>query len=193
MDLIEADGKPADPNGSGYLGTGNLFGNGAVASGSMTNSFAGDPSGMTVLVISGNGTPALTVNIVSFQAAAALSIARLVNYPNPAGDRSRYPVRAGAAPGTVTTLVIQFTKPLASNATLTYDIYDMAGNLVRAIPGADFVAKVGDGEPTRDDKWVYEYDWDGRTDGGSDVASGVYVYRVKVGGEKKTGKLMLIR
>jgi hypothetical protein len=147
---------------------------------------------MTVVVGPGTGGPALTVQILGFRAASVQSIARVINFPNPGGDAARYPVRAGAPPGTVTTLVIQFAKPVSS-ARITYGIYDLQGALVRALPGTAFTLRAGPGQPTADEKWVYEHDWDGRTDAGADAASGVYFYRVKVGDEVKTGKLMLIR
>lgn len=186
VDLIEADGVEGN-------GTGDLFGNGTTAGSELTASYGGGPSGLVVSVVSGAATPSLVLNVLTFDTAPLLSISRLINYPNPGGDPSRYPVRPGAPAGTVTTLVIHFTKPPASTSQIEMDIYDLEGRRVRSLPGIAFTQKAGAGEPTRDLKWVYEHDWNGKDESGADVASGVYFYRVKAEGQVKTGKLALIR
>jgi len=35
--------------------------------------------------------------------------------------------------------------------------------------------------------------WDGRNDAGGTVGSGIYLYRVKVGPEQMTGKMVLVK
>lgn len=57
-------------------------------------------------------------------------------------------------------------------------IYNLAGELVRAlsIPAGSLQVK-----------------WDGKTDGGSTTASGVYIWTVESGRGRQTGKLMIIR
>ena len=191
VSLVAADGAP--PSDSGDLGNGDLFADGSTAGSERTDSFGGSPSGMTVSVGPGTGTSALTINVVYFKGGPIFNIVRLVNYPNPAGDRNRYPVRDGAPPGTVTTLVLQFSQPVSSTGKIDLDIYGLDGNRVRSFSGSSFALKAGAGEPTTDGKWVYECDWDGRTDRGEAAVSGVYIYRVKVDGETKTGKMVLVR
>ncbi len=189
VDVVEADGIQSV--GTDY-GNNDLFGNGDVAGTDRTISFGGVPSGMTVIVVSGSGGPALTLNIVSFAAAPSLAILRVANYPNPGGDVSRHPVRAGAPTGTVTTLVIQLAKPVNADE-IRFDLYDMNGERLRSVSGSLFTLKAGTGEPTADGKWVYEHDWDGKDEGGRNLSSGVYFYRVKIGSETKTGKLAILR
>ena len=189
--LIVAPG--GTPPGRYDPGTDDLFTDGQVASLDRTGSFAGTPSGLTVAVGPGSNGPLLTLNVVGYSAAPAVAVLKTISFPNPGGNPSRYPVRAGAPAGTVTTLVIQLSRPLTSSGQIAYDIYDLNGERVRSLPGESFALKVGAGEPTSDDKWVYECDWDGRDNSGRDLPSGVYLTRVKAAGETKKGKLVLIR
>jgi hypothetical protein len=184
VDLIEADGIQSG------AGSGDLFVDGTSASGDETNTFKGRPSGMTAAVTSGTGTSLLHLSVVSFLATPSTSISKLVNYPNPAGDPSRYPVRPGAPAGTVTTLVVQLSRPVSTSGDIDFDLYDLAGTRVRAVPGACFSLNAG---ASSNGKWVYECDWDGKNDGGTQAVSGVYVYRAKVGTESKGGKLVIVR
>jgi M6 family metalloprotease-like protein len=189
--LIVAPG--GTPPGRYDPGTRDLFTDGEIASLDRTDSFSGTPSGLTVAVGPGSNGPLLTLNIVGFSAAPTVAMLKSISYPNPGGNPSRYPVRAGAPAGTVTTLVVRLSRPLTSSGQITYDIYDLNGERVRSVPGDSFALKVGAGEPTSDDKWVYECDWDGRDNSGRDLPSGVYLTRVKAGGQTKKGKLVLIR
>jgi hypothetical protein len=124
--------------------------------------------------------------------AASPGIVKVINYPNPGGSPSKYPVRAGAPAGTLTTLVLQLTGNVAQDK-LELDIYDLTGQRVRSVGGPNLALKIGNTEPSSDYKWVYEYDWNGKNDSGDDVASGVYTYRFKADDEVKTGKLMIVR
>jgi hypothetical protein len=60
-------------------------------------------------------------------------------------------------------------------------IYDIAGRAVRHL--ADQGAGPG----------AYEAIWDGKDDAGRDVASGIYLYRLRVGGFSDVKKMALIR
>jgi C1A family cysteine protease len=60
-------------------------------------------------------------------------------------------------------------------------IYNVAGRLVRRLPAAQCVAGVN------------ERVWDGKNNGGDDVASGVYFVRVEAGGETANGKVVVVR
>lgn len=80
-------------------------------------------------------------------------VALLQNYPNP--------FRHGTAIG--------FALPEAADVTL--QVYSVGGRLVRTLAAERF-------EPGR-----HEVSWDGRTESGSVVGSGIYLYQLKVSGE----------
>jgi len=69
---------------------------------------------------------------------------------------------------------ITFGKSLPQPCVIT--VYTISGQKVRGMDVSD---------PT--------YDWDVKTEGGSPVASGVYIYVVEGAGGTKTGKLIIIR
>ncbi len=146
-----------------------------------SNAFSGVQTGITVSDFSG------TVLLVKRAfASETLDISRVINFPNPGGPG--YPQKTSAAPGTVTTLVLNTTRP-ASEFKLS--IHDVTGRLVRAAPPAQVRANGG---AISSGKFVYEFDWDGRNDGGEAVPSGVYLYRYKADDSiVKTGKLVIIR
>ncbi len=191
IDLVEADGTEANPSAND-LGNGNLFIDGQNFTFPRSNSFSGTPSGVTISGISGVGSGAVSASVAFIQAAPSMSISKIINYPNPAGDTSKYPVRTGAPAGTVTTLMLQLSQPVTTDK-ISLDIYSVNGGRVRSAASSDIALRLGSGEPTTDNKWVYEYDWNGKTDSGDMAASGVYFYRFKVNGKVETGKLVLIR
>jgi M6 family metalloprotease-like protein len=191
VDLVEADGTEVNPL-SNDLGNGNAFVDGQVAVSPQTNSFSGLPSGLAITNISGASTSLLRFSLSFISAAPHATITRVINYPSPGGNNEKYPVRPGAPLGTVTTFVIQLNRPVQSQD-ISLDIYDLAGTRVRSVSGTALALKIGAGEPTADYKWVYEYDWDGKNDGGDPVAPGVYLTRATADREIKTGKLILIR
>ena len=86
------------------------------------------------------------------------------NYPNPFG------------PGTT----IAYELPAAARVDLR--IYDVAGRLVRTLVDG---STVGAGR--------HAVPWDGRNDDGEQLASGVYLYRLEVGGEIMTKRMVLMR
>lgn len=75
---------------------------------------------------------------------------------------------------------ISFGLPAGSRVTLL--IYDLQGRVVRRLLG-DELLPAG----------VHEMRWDGRDDGGREVASGVYLYRLRSDGFVATKKMALIR
>jgi M6 family metalloprotease-like protein len=190
VEVVEADGTgPAPP---ANVGTGDAFGNGTFFTAPQSNTFAGAASVVSITNIAGIGTTQATGSVLTILAATAPSIKKVVNYPNPGGDPGRYPTRPGAAPGTVTTLVLQLGKPVGAG-NLQLDIYDLAGTIVRRVAGSDLILKTGAGEQSSDYKWVYEFDWNGVNDDGKDVVPGVYLYRFKVGDNTKVGKMAIVR
>jgi hypothetical protein len=191
IELVEADGTGANPS-AGDLGTGDAFSNGQSFTTPQSDAFNGAASGIAIANISGIGTGSLSLNVAQTKAAAGLAISKVINYPNPGGNTAKYPVRTGAPAGTVTTLVLEVTRPVTEDK-LQLDIYTLTGDIVRTVLGRDIPLKFGTGEPTTDNKWVYEYDWNGKTVDNEAVASGIYLYRFKAGEEMKTGKLVLVK
>jgi M6 family metalloprotease-like protein len=186
VQMVAADGVGVSGSDVGWN---NGFTNGTIFSSPKSDLFSGAPSGLTVSNIAGVGSALASADVFFFAAGPSLGIQRVVNYPNPAGNASAYPVRTGAASGTVTTLAVFLSQPVAADK-IKVDIFSSEGDPVRAVAGtAIHLQSVG----SADNRWVYEYDWDGRSDGGDDVAAGLYLYRFTAGGETKTGRLVIVR
>jgi Concanavalin A-like lectin/glucanases superfamily/FlgD Ig-like domain len=83
--------------------------------------------------------------------------------PNPASGESR----------------LSFT--LASEHVVQIDVFDVAGRRVRALDS---------GLRARGENWIT---WDGRMDDGSEVASGVYFLRLKMGSTAVTSRIVRVR
>ena len=98
-----------------------------------------------------------------------------MNYPNP------------FRPARENYTTIYFTTKRAV-AEKSIGIYNLAGELVLSVEdGSIYMDK------WYDDGYVYKYEWDGRNDYGEKVASGVYIYVVNADGNKKAGKLAVIK
>lgn len=74
---------------------------------------------------------------------------------------------------------ISFRLPRDGRVTLR--IYDMRGAVVRTLVDGAYAAG------------THAVTWDGRADGGAGVASGVYLYELRAGGEVARNKLMLMK
>lgn len=152
-----------------------------------SDAYNGTQSGIVVSNISGAGSASMTMNITKLGAAATLdSIAKMINYPNPASPSALKGSRA--APNTLTTLVFQLSRPFK---TAKLSIHDLSGTLVRNISQGDIQLQA---QPSTDFKWVYEYNWDGKNDDGESVGPGVYLYRFKADDTVlKIGKMVVIK
>lgn len=147
----------------------------------LSNAFSGAQSGITLTGFEGN-----QVLVKKAFATDSLEIAKVINFPNPGGPS--YSQKSGAPAQTVTTIVLNSTRP-TQNILLT--IHDLSGILVREVPS--YLIKAN-GSGITSYKFVYEYDWDGKNDSGDSCASGVYIYRFRADDSiVKTGKLLLIR
>ncbi len=71
---------------------------------------------------------------------------------------------------------------LDSEQVVSLAIYDVAGRRLRTLLGS---VKFGSG--------AHEVIWDGKDDGGVEMASGAYLARLDVGGQVRTGSLTLVR
>jgi hypothetical protein len=87
------------------------------------------------------------------------------NYPNPFNPATR----------------IEYAVPVGAPTVVRLRIYDVAGHLVRTLVDAP--------QPGG----VYTVTWDGKNDGGSSVASGVYFYRLQWNGRTESKKMVLLR
>jgi M6 family metalloprotease-like protein len=191
VDLVEKDNISPDLSRSD-VGTNDAFTDNENFTSPQSNAFNGAGSGVAIAKVSGVGGNTVTASLAIIQAAAGLSVAKVINYPNPAGDPQKYPVRTGAPSGTVTTLVLQLSKPVVPGD-MELDIFNVAGERVFSVGGSALQLKVGEGEPSEDYKWVYEYDWNGKNASGDKVAPGVYLYRFKADDEVKVGKAVIVR
>jgi len=145
-----------------------------------SNAFNGKQSGIALSGFSGS-------SFFSKKAFAtdSVSIARVINFPNPGG--TGYTQKTGAAANTVTTIVLNTTRP---PQIMELTIHDLSGQLVREVPENSIKAN---GLATGTNKFIFEYDWDGRNDNGEGVAPGVYLYRFKADDTVvKVGKLVLV-
>jgi hypothetical protein len=79
------------------------------------------------------------------------------------------------------TTTIRFAVPNGPARDYSILVYDVAGRLVRTLRSGQIPAG------------VHNVVWDGRNDNGVPVGSGVYLYRVSVGQEKVTGKMVMVK
>ena len=79
------------------------------------------------------------------------------------------------------TTMIRFTVPAGPSRSYSVRVFDVQGRLVRELASG------------RIDSGYQQVLWDGRSDGGQTVGSGIYFYRVEVGAEKQTGKMVLLK
>jgi hypothetical protein len=100
----------------------------------------------------------------------------IMNFPNP------------FRPAQVSQTTICFTTR-ESVAERNIDIYNLAGELVHTAQESEIFLGGIDPQNRR----VYKYQWDGRNDSGERVASGIYIYVVNADGDRKTGKLAVIK
>ncbi len=100
----------------------------------------------------------------------------IMNFPNP------------FRPAQISQTTICFTTR-ESVAERNIDIYNVAGELVHSAPESEIFLEGIDPQ----DRRVYKYNWDGKNDYGEKVASGIYIFVVNADGNKKAGKLAIIK
>ena len=180
VSIVTADGVTISSQNQGDAG--NPFANGQNFIIPFSDTFSGQPSGVSIVNITGVGTPSVTSQVANFVVTASQSISKVVNFPNPAGKGYAHPNGEGH-----TTIQAQITRPASS---FGINIYTLSGDLVR---------KVGLNEVTlnlnrsSDAKWVYEYVWDLKNGDGAMVSPGVYLYLVRADGVSQSGKMVVIR
>ena len=95
------------------------------------------------------------------------------NFPNPFNPSTTIPFIVGALAAPQT--------GVAKSQPVELEIYNPLGQKLRTLV-ADLLA-VG----------RHEVEWDGRDDGGIEVASGLYIYRLRIGSFVQTRRLLLVR
>ncbi len=95
------------------------------------------------------------------------------NFPNPFNPSTTIPFTVGALAAPQT--------GVAKSQPVELEIYNPLGQKLRTLV-ADLLA-VG----------RHEVEWDGRDDGGIEVASGLYIYRLRIGAFVQTRRLLLVR
>jgi len=179
VDLVEADGTATFPPGQ----AGDAFAQGNIFTSPMSNTFSGQPSNIALSDIAFSGDRS-DFKLRLIAAATSVRIDKLINYPNPAGSGYPHP-RQGS--GILTTFVMHVTRPPQN---MSMGIYDLAGERVNMVVKDKINLRL---DPSSDNKWVYEFDWDGKNDSGEDVAPGVYFCKFIADGEVKLGKLVIVR
>lgn len=137
-------------------------------------------SGITLAAFSGVGNPYMTFTASPFSVTTNLQVKKVFGFPSP--SRNGTPVRIRAI----------FSRPIVSG---NIKIYTIAGELVKSaeITGDDIKTSA-----SKNDEWVYQYQWDLKNSFGMDVSPGVYIYVVEAlisDTEKqiKVGKIAIIR
>src|SRR5262249_43700844 len=144
---------------------GNVFSNGSIFISPKSDNFAGQPSGISIVNISGVGSTQATMQVAALAVSAGQSIAKVINYPNPAGNGYSHPSGEGH-----TTIQFWLTRPAQD---YSINLYTLSADLVRKIPKEDITLNI---TRSADNKWVYEYDWDLKNGDGAHVAPGTYLY-----------------
>ena len=180
ISIVAADGITISNANQGDAG--NPYSNGGVFTTPQSNNFAGQPSGVTIVNISGVGSATASAQVAALAVSAGQSITKLLNYPNPAGKGYPHPSGEGH-----TTIQFQLTRPAQD---YSINIYTLSAELVRKVSKDDIVLNI---TRSADQKWVYEYDWDLKNGNGAHVAPGVYLYLIRADGQNKSGKAVIIR
>lgn len=174
VELVEADGidtiQKSNYSGDPYPGSKNITSFSQPAS----NAYNGKASGVGLINIQGAGQLSMQTSYSIITAAAYLSVNSLINYPNPSLD------------GQVN---IRFSLS-RSVSDVKLEIFDLAGERVRDISSGEINFDIN---KSNDQNWVYNYLWNGKNDGGEKAASGIYVYLLDIEGQKKFGKIAIVK
>lgn len=176
VDLIEADGiDTTQKNISAYSGdpypgaTDNTF-FGATQS----NAYNGLDSGTSLVNIAGAGGPTMLTDFFTIATATYSIVNNLINYPNPSRD-GLVNIRFSLS---------RYTRDLA------LEIFNLAGEKIKEVPDLDLRLDL---VKSSDKNWVYQYLWNGKNEFGEKVASGIYLYVLTAEGNRKIGKIAIIK
>jgi M6 family metalloprotease-like protein len=180
VSIVTADGASISSTNQGQAT--NAFQNNSILTSPKSDNFAGTPSGVSLVNIAGVGGSAATLEVVNLAVGSSQRITRAANYPNPAGKGYAHARGEG-----FTTIQFQAARP---GQEYEINIYTVSGDLVKKIPKGDITLNI---DRSADEKWVYEYTWNLTNGEGRHVAPGVYFYLMRIDGETKTGKAVIIR
>lgn len=131
---------------------------------SLTATFTGSYHLDDLTLVAGDPPPPPSTAVVGAEMPALPASARLEqNFPNPFNG------------GTV----IRFALPAAADVRL--EVHNLVGQQVAMLAGG------------RHDAGTHAVRWDGRDDDGRQLASGVYLYRLRAGGQMETRRLLLMK
>ncbi len=147
-----------------------------------SDNFSAQPSGVSVVKIAGVGNATASFEVVNLAVSPGQAIARVINYPNPAGKGYPHPRGEG-----YTTIQFQLGRP---GTDYQVNIYTLSGDLVRKVDKSEITLNT---DRSADQKWVYEFDWDMKNGDGRHVAPGVYLFLVRADGVSKSNKAVIIR
>lgn len=152
-----------------------------------SRAYNGSVSGIAAANFAVPSNARATFSVDNIAVAMTFGVARMTNYPNPAGKGFLHP-----RPGVLTTINFKMTRPAQ---TMNLAIYNITGERILSVPKSSLNIRVGGAEigASSDENWVYEYDWDGKDSSGYPVAPGIYLYRLRADGQLKTGKMVVER
>lgn len=170
IDIEEADGTDSGDN---YGDAGDAFGTGVNVFGDpLSRPYNNIESGITLMMSVSGGSGSMNTTAITYE--SAMSIKKLINYPNPTQDGQ-------------TTFHVRLSRPKEK---IELIVYNIAGEKVYKVGDSSFSLGL---TKSSDNNWVYEYTWNGKNSDGDIVASGVYFYLLRVNNDKvKTGKLAII-
>jgi M6 family metalloprotease-like protein len=176
--IVPANGIPISENRGS---SGNAFVTGSSFFTPKSDTYGGQPSGISVLniTVSGGITNFDVLNLIPSD---SQTILKVINYPNPAGKGYAHTKGEGN-----TTLQFQLSRPATD---YRINIYTPSGDLVRKYGPSEIRAN---GDRSLDRKFVYEVDWDLKNGDGKQVAPGAYIILIRADGQSKSNKAVVIR
>lgn len=178
--IIPANGLSISASNQGTAG--NVFSDGQVFTNPKSDNFEGEPSGVTIVNITGVGGASANLQVANLAVTGSQTISKAINYPNPAGKGYTHPSGENH-----TTIQFQLTRPAND---YEINVYTLSGDLVRKINKEAITVNI---DRSQDLKWVYEFNWDLKNGDGELVAPGVYLYLVRADGHSKSQKAVVIR
>ncbi len=172
---------PGDPvTGTGWLEPGVIHPKVVVAMGPFTFA-AGDTQDVIAAIVVGQGANRLA-SIAALRANAREARAAFADDFRSLPPPTPEPRRALSAWPTPATGEVRFALHVpAGGAAVRIELYDLLGRRVRTLDAGAL------------DPGVRTVTWDGRRDDGTAARTGVYLARATVGGEERSGRIVLVR
>lgn len=167
--LLVVDGNEANAQDLGQYFTGDAN---SYQSGRVVFQLPELPAGRHTLTVKAwdvmNNATLATLEFVVGET-ADLKIRNLANYPNPTVGPTRF--------------IVEHNQSAGKNATAELKIFTISGRLIRSIPTDELIpGGLLQGS-------TLQYQWDGRDENGDALATGVYLYKVRMGIETEDGAM----